>query len=128
MIDILAAIVGSAVVSAIVTRYYFPRIIQVEKIVDRVVDRIVDRVVEVPVEKIVEKIVYVDTPALPASSRPRLLSAEERREMIRAKATDPDILAQVTESVRRRDKAFGGIAPDSEAQINPNWGRKRKKK
>jgi hypothetical protein len=72
-------------VSAIVTRYYFPRIVQVEKIVDRVVDRIVDRVVEVPVEKIVEKIVYVDKPAPPTSTRPRLLSAEERREIIRAR-------------------------------------------
>jgi hypothetical protein len=96
-----ASAVVSAIASSVVTRYYFPKIIQIEKIVEKIVE---------------------PRRAPPAfSNRPIFLSAEERREAIAARAYDPSVLDQVMEGIRRRNQAFGGIAPDPEAQINPNW-------
>jgi hypothetical protein len=122
MIATLIASAASAIISAAVTRHYFPRV------VERVVEKFVDRVVEVPVDRVVEKIVEIEKPPVFVPvDRPRFLSAEERRELIASQANDPDIMAQVADSIRRRDESFGGYFPDPAAQIDPNWNPKRKK-
>src|ERR1700676_4050925 len=120
MLVTLIASAASAIISALATRYYFPRIIEVEKFIEKIV--------EVPVDRVVEKIVEIEKPPVFVPvDRPRFLSAEERRELIASQANDPDIMTQVAESIRRRDEGFGGYRPDPAAQIDPNWNPKRDK-
>src|SRR6267142_5440567 len=117
MIVILIASVVSAAISSAITRHYFPRILGVENIIEKIVqvDRIVEKIIEV------EKIVEVEKSIEPViSDVSEFSSLEDRRIAIALLAHDPAVLAGVSESIRRRDKAFGGLPPNPESQANPN--------
>lgn len=104
MIVALIALLGP-LISAAITKYYFPKIVEVEKIVQ------------------VEKIVYrdVERPVTLSTTPSKFLSREERRELIASRVFDPSIQTLVHEAINNRDASFSGYKPDPEAQTNPNW-------
>lgn len=63
----------------------------------------------------------------PAPDRPKVLSKDERRELIASRAFDPEYLERVDRIRKERSRMSSLISPDPEAQINLVAWRARQK-